>query len=247
VPSATRSGLSGAGLGTQNSDGVAMLEDAALDMMPDETTDMFSKRRVMHWDRRKKKFVQVCCAAACCAHMRRTPPTLLLPILQISAKESSDAHVTGKRIRNESGAVVTKTKQAHGEMYKKWQKSSKRRVEAVGGEETVSGPMSASMDWRAGKRLRGSRALAAAVGSVAPAGPAGFVERRRGGPDAAQELKTKHEVVKQRKTKLKEKRRLAGGARREDAPPKSAKGGDHKGGKFGVGKKGFGGAKRGRK
>jgi hypothetical protein len=28
--------------------------------MPDEASDMFSKRRVMHWDRKKKKFVQVC-------------------------------------------------------------------------------------------------------------------------------------------------------------------------------------------
>lgn len=58
-----RQGLWGAGLGT-TPDSTAVLEDAVMDMMPDETTDMFSKRRVMHWDRRKKKFVQVCVCAS---------------------------------------------------------------------------------------------------------------------------------------------------------------------------------------
>ena len=53
-----RVGLSGAGLGMETS-GTVMLEDAVMDLMPDDVQDMMSKRRVQHWDRRKKKFVQV--------------------------------------------------------------------------------------------------------------------------------------------------------------------------------------------
>ena len=40
-------------------DGLLAMQENMLDLMPDETRDMQSKKKVMHWDRQKKKYVQV--------------------------------------------------------------------------------------------------------------------------------------------------------------------------------------------
>ncbi len=43
-----------------DTDGLAAMQENMLDLMPDESRDLLSKKRVMHWDRQKKKYVKVC-------------------------------------------------------------------------------------------------------------------------------------------------------------------------------------------
>lgn len=49
----------GRGTNTDDMGGLAQLENSLLDLMPDEAIEMAQKKRVMHWDKRKKKYVKV--------------------------------------------------------------------------------------------------------------------------------------------------------------------------------------------
>lgn len=85
------------------------LEDALLDIVPDDQNDIMSKQRTYHWDKRKKKYV----------------------------KASMEEHIAAKRIRNESGTLIRVKNR--GELYEKWQKKTRKRVSNAGGEEGASG------------------------------------------------------------------------------------------------------------
>lgn len=93
--------------GKVNSFQEARLEEAILDVNPDEAIELNKKRRILHWDVRKKKFVKT------------------------TAGELT-AQGTLKR-RNESGVNVRKKKEV-GAIYKKWQQRQNKRV-FTGGEE----------------------------------------------------------------------------------------------------------------
>ncbi|CAI5743385.1 unnamed protein product [Hyaloperonospora brassicae] len=115
--------------GKVNAFAEARLEEAILDVNPDEAIEMNKKRRILHWDVRKKKFVKT------------------------TAGELT-SQGTLKR-RNESGVSVRK-KHHVGEVYRKWQQKQHKRV-AGGGVETEEGgdAESRKMDYRNGKKPRG--------------------------------------------------------------------------------------------
>ncbi|TMW66333.1 hypothetical protein Poli38472_004098 [Pythium oligandrum] len=113
----------GADGGKVNSFQEARLEEAILDVNPDEAVEMNKKRRILHWDTRKKKFVKT----------------------SVGDLTSSG---TLKR-RNESGAIVKK-KHQQGELYKKWQQKNHKRV-FTGGEEDDD-ESGKKLDYRRGKK-----------------------------------------------------------------------------------------------
>eukprot|EP00516_Mucochytrium_quahogii_P000327 CAMPEP_0203745518 /NCGR_PEP_ID=MMETSP0098-20131031/1229_1 /ASSEMBLY_ACC=CAM_ASM_000208 /TAXON_ID=96639 /ORGANISM=" , Strain NY0313808BC1" /LENGTH=865 /DNA_ID=CAMNT_0050633317 /DNA_START=301 /DNA_END=2895 /DNA_ORIENTATION=- len=81
------------------------LEDALLDLTPDDEKDIASKQRSYHWDKRKKKYI----------------------------KATMEEHVKSKRMKNESGGMINIKNR--GEIYEKWQLKTKKRVANQGGEE----------------------------------------------------------------------------------------------------------------
>lgn len=112
--------------GKVNSFQEARLEEAILDVNPDEAIELNKKRRILHWDVRKKKFVKT------------------------TAGELT-AQGTLKR-RNESGVSVRKKKEV-GAIYKKWQQRQNKRV-FTGGEEGDAEDDSGGkrLDYRNGKK-----------------------------------------------------------------------------------------------
>lgn len=103
----------------------ARLEEAILDVNPDEAIEMNKKRRILHWDVRKKKFVKT------------------------TAGELT-AQGTLKR-RNESGVNVRKKKEV-GAIYKKWQQRQNKRVFTGGEEGDDDGDSGKRLDYRNGKK-----------------------------------------------------------------------------------------------
>lgn len=119
--------------GKVNAFAEARLEEAILDVNPDEAIEMNKKRRILHWDVRKKKFVKT------------------------TAGELT-SQGTLKR-RNESGVNVRK-KQQVGEVYRKWQQKQHKRV-AGGGEEMGDDDDSGrKLDYRNGRKPRAGAAMA---------------------------------------------------------------------------------------
>uniref|UniRef100_M4BGC1 RNA helicase n=1 Tax=Hyaloperonospora arabidopsidis (strain Emoy2) TaxID=559515 RepID=M4BGC1_HYAAE len=115
--------------GKVNAFAEARLEEAILDVNPDEAIEMNKKRRILHWDVRKKKFVKT------------------------TAGELT-SQGTLKR-RNESGISVRK-KHHVGEAYRKWQQKQHKRVAGGGVEmEEDADAESRKMDYRNGKKPRG--------------------------------------------------------------------------------------------
>ncbi|CAI5746009.1 unnamed protein product [Peronospora destructor] len=120
--------------GKVNAFAEARLEEAILDVNPDEAIEMNKKRRILHWDVRKKKFVKT------------------------TAGELTNQG-TLKR-RNESGVSVRK-KQHAGEVYRRWQQKQHKRV-AGGGIEVDDDDDAGSrkQDYRNGRKPRGGAAMA---------------------------------------------------------------------------------------
>ena len=84
----------------------ARLEEAILDVNPDEALKMNAKKRIMHWDVRKKKYINT----------------------TVGELRSGDYNR-----RNEAGTRIQKAKT--GEIYKKWQQRQNRRVAGYGEED----------------------------------------------------------------------------------------------------------------
>ncbi|CAM9456488.1 unnamed protein product, partial [Ectocarpus sp. 12 AP-2014] len=92
------------------------LEEAILDVNPDEAVDMAKKQRLLHWDSRKKKFVKTTLA-------------------ELSERKTGGS----RKIRTESGVVVKAKNAPQGEIYAKWKRSSNRQVGREGDEEESRG------------------------------------------------------------------------------------------------------------
>ncbi|OWZ15018.1 DEAD/DEAH box RNA helicase [Phytophthora megakarya] len=119
--------------GKVNAFAEARLEEAILDVNPDEAIEMNKKRRILHWDIRKKKFVKT------------------------TAGELT-SQGTLKR-RNESGVSVRK-KQQVGEVYRKWQQKQHKRVAGGGVEmEDDDDAGGRKLDYRHGRKPRGAAAM----------------------------------------------------------------------------------------
>ena len=98
-------------------DRVDKLGEAVLDLLEDERDGIQRKRSVMRWDARKKKYV------------RET-------LGQVGAVADLLPSRGGKRQRDESGNVISAKKGkdgkpiTDGELYNKWRKASKKRIQA---------------------------------------------------------------------------------------------------------------------
>ncbi|ETO65647.1 hypothetical protein F444_17072 [Phytophthora nicotianae P1976] len=119
--------------GKVNAFAEARLEEAILDVNPDEAIEMNKKRRILHWDVRKKKFVKT------------------------TAGELT-SQGTLKR-RNESGVNVRK-KQQVGEVYRKWQQKQHKRVAGSGVEMDDDDTGGRKLDYRNGRKPRGGAVMA---------------------------------------------------------------------------------------
>ena len=104
---------------------IQRLESSAFDMVPDEQSELNRRRKIRHWDTKKKKYVQV------------------------TVDELAEQRGV-KRLKTDGGKVVRSDGQDHGQMYKKWQKRTKKSVQAPGAEEKNMGDARASVDWRKG-------------------------------------------------------------------------------------------------
>ncbi|CCI43607.1 unnamed protein product [Albugo candida] len=86
------------------------LDASTLDLNPDDALQMNRKRRIVHWDTRKKKYV-------------RTMAQDLTK--QGTVRKKPPAH---EYIRTESGIKIKAKKQQWGELYKKWQQKQNRSI-----------------------------------------------------------------------------------------------------------------------
>ena len=84
----------------------AQLEEAILDVNPDEAIKLNNQKRIMHWDARKKKYIKA---------------------------TIGDIRSGAVSRRNESGARVAKAKT--GDIYKKWQQKVNKRIATAGDVE----------------------------------------------------------------------------------------------------------------
>lgn len=82
-------------------------ESALLDVAPDDALELNRKKRMMRWDAKKRKFVKQ------------------------SLEEMSSLR-GAKRLRTETGAIISKSARPKGEMYEKWQKKTRREVASPG-------------------------------------------------------------------------------------------------------------------
>ena len=112
------------------------LEDAIMDMLPDERNSLMQKHSVMKWDKRKKKYI-------------RTKP-------------ETDLSSASKRQRTESGAMLSKKNRVQeGAIYEQWKQRNNRAIPVMGAEENPKNLPGARVDYRSGRKRMGAAALAA--------------------------------------------------------------------------------------
>eukprot|EP00752_Nemacystus_decipiens_P002961 g2751.t1 len=166
----------------KSADGFAAgrLEEAILDVNPDEAVDMAKKQRLLHWDSRKKKFVKTTLA-------------------ELSERKSGGS----RKIRTESGVVVKAKNAPQGEIYAKWKRNSNRKVGRDGDEEEARGGAGASTSGGGGWGSGGGRGRRGGWGDTFRGGgeeeagaAAGKGAREQGGRVVRDELKTKGQIRK---------------------------------------------------
>eukprot|EP00602_Paraphysomonas_sp_CaronLab_P001583 CAMPEP_0185030076 /NCGR_PEP_ID=MMETSP1103-20130426/16815_1 /TAXON_ID=36769 /ORGANISM="Paraphysomonas bandaiensis, Strain Caron Lab Isolate" /LENGTH=762 /DNA_ID=CAMNT_0027565051 /DNA_START=427 /DNA_END=2715 /DNA_ORIENTATION=+ len=96
------------GLKSAESLGAQMLENAMLDVAPDDAMEMNRKKKMLRWDAKKRKFVKQ------------------------TLEEMSQSKSGVKKVRTESGVVLSKSAKPQGEMYNTWKKKTKREVSLAG-------------------------------------------------------------------------------------------------------------------
>ena len=84
--------------------GAIRLEEAMVDILGDEQTDLVQRQRMMRWDKSKRKYIQT----------------------TVGSELSGDSK--SKKLRLESGQVVKSSKMKLGELYEKWQKKTNRSI-----------------------------------------------------------------------------------------------------------------------
>jgi len=195
------------------------LEEALLDVQPDEALEMMKRKRIMHWDARKKKYIRA------------------------TMSEMSEGR-GNQKLRSESGVTVTgsNAKKPTGEIYKKWQKKTNKTLALAGGDEDGddAGGKGGGSDERGvyGQKIDDGRIMGTKkFRHVANKQAVVETGRGTGGRRAKEELKTAGQIHKERKIKEKERLRLA---------KKSGGGGRGGGGRGGGGRGGGRGGRGGR-
>ena len=160
------------------------LAEATLDIVEEDGKGISQQRRVRIWDKKKRNYVQV------------------------SASEVDRAR-GGKRIKTESGAVVKKDEKAQGETYKKWQQRTHRSISATGSQED---PLA---NGGRGKGGLGRFKYRHTKGGEDERGRGGRGGKGGGwGADDMGELKSRDQIMKERKAmKKKQAGRGRGGGR----------------------------------
>ena len=176
------------------------LEDAMLDLNPDNSEDLYKQqRKVLHWDRKKKKYIK-------------------LGMNEIDG-------VTGRRKKTDHGASGSKKKKVTlQKQYNKWADKSKRKIARAGAPEENSskGDFEVRADWRNGYRSankktishglkhtfqESARSMRQQVQAEARRSKGGVSKKGKSGRGPRAELRS--EVDMRRIQKKKEKRQMA--------------------------------------
>ncbi len=168
------------------------LEEALLDVQPDEALEMMKRKRIMHWDARKKKFVRA------------------------TMTELGEGRGK-KKLRTESGVVVSGKTLPAGEIYKKWQKRTNKSLALAGGDEdgdddhgeAEGGSTERRGHYREAKPNEGRFLGVKRFRHVQNKQAQVETGRGTGGRKAREELKTAGQIHKERQKKEKERVRLA--------------------------------------
>lgn len=167
------------------------LEEALLDVQPDEALEMVKRKRIMHWDARKKKYVRA------------------------TMSELGEGRGQ-KKLRTESGVTVSGSSQATGEIYKKWQKRTNKTVSLAGGDEDDGNEGGGEEGTGSKRGVYGQREDDA--GRFMGVKKYRHVQNKQaqvetgrgtGGRKAREELKTAGQILKERQKKERERLRLA--------------------------------------
>jgi ATP-dependent RNA helicase DDX54/DBP10 len=116
------------GLRSSEAIGAVAIENAMMDIAPDDAMEMNKKKKITRWDAKKRKFVQ-----------------------QTLEEMSQSKHGQGK-IRSESGVMRhSKSSKPQGEMYNDWKKKTRREVSIAGtGDEDYGQP---KPNWRVNRKV----------------------------------------------------------------------------------------------
>ena len=177
-----------------------------MDIVEEDGKGISQQRRIRIWDKKKRNYVQV------------------------NANEVDRAR-GNKRIKTESGAYAKKDKEAVGEIYKKWQQKTHRSVAATGSQEDplVNG----------GKERGAGRFKYRHTKGRSEEGGGGGGRGGRGGggePFVGSELKSRDQIMKERKeAKKKGGRGGRGGGRGDGGGRGGGRGGGGRGGGRGGG------------
>lgn len=116
------------GLRSSEAIGAVAIENAMMDLAPDDAMEMNKKKKLTRWDSKKRKFVQ-----------------------QTLEEMSQSKHGAGK-IRSESGVMRhSKSSKPQGEMYNDWKKKTRREVSIAGtGDEDYGQP---KPNWRVNRKV----------------------------------------------------------------------------------------------
>lgn len=116
------------GLRSSEAIGAVAIENAMMDIAPDDAMEMNKKKKIMRWDAKKRKFVK-----------------------QTLEEMSQSKHGAGK-IRSESGVMRhSKSSKPQGEMYNDWKKKTRREVSIAGtGDEDYGQP---KPNWRHNRKV----------------------------------------------------------------------------------------------
>lgn len=122
--------LQPSGAGKQHSTALR-IEEAMMDVMGDERSDLVQKQRMMRWDKSKRKYVAT----------------------TVGAELSGDSKT--KKMRLESGQLVKSDKVKLGDIYEKWQKKTNRSIGRTGVFDDVTEDADTGDDRRRGKNKSG--------------------------------------------------------------------------------------------
>jgi ATP-dependent RNA helicase DDX54/DBP10 len=110
------------------------IEEAMLDIVGDEKSELIQKQRMMRWDKAKRKYVQT----------------------TVGQELSGDSK--SKKMRLESGQLVRNDKAKLGELYEKWQKKTNRSIGRSGVFDDADVEYDGTAEPRAKKKKMGGKA-----------------------------------------------------------------------------------------
>jgi len=116
---------------SDSNDNRSAIEDAVLNLVADDNSDLIKKQSIMRWDKKKKKYVE------------------------------SNSLNTDRKVRNEAGVIVKDKDQGKPTFYQNWVKKTNQRIPKAGSAEiaddTVSEVSSSVANFVVGGKQVGKR------------------------------------------------------------------------------------------